>query len=141
MAQHPVPRRVSRVPKLPQKGQFLLAAVRTLPRQVRRVLFLELAADLALRPELESALSLTLPPRPPKEPRKRLIPSPVEIAKGVANKTAERLAAASYPYVVSASARLVAISGWMANNYVRHAHNGQAAAAAAREARMLNPVD
>ena len=118
MSQHPLVR-VSRVPKLPQKGQFLLAAVRSLPAPVRKALFYELAADEDLRPELEFAMGI--PPVPkPRRAASYGLPDPVAYARDTANRTAEKIAAASYPLVLQASARLVAFSGWMANNYVKH---------------------
>ena len=107
-------------PKLPHRGQLLLSAVRSLSPQLRSAFFIEMAQDPELRRQMETTLGLTHPINTPrKRPYIGMLPDPFSFARGVANRTAERLAAASYPYVLQVSARLVAFSGWMANNYVK----------------------
>jgi hypothetical protein len=122
------------IKKLSRRAALLMATIRALPRETRKTLLQDLAADAQLRPELEEAMNIAAKP----DYRRLAMPDfvrPLDYARDTAEKTAGRLAAASYPYVLQASARLVAFSGWMANSYVKHGQQS-----VTRDRQVVNPV-
>ncbi len=108
--------------RVPRHIRLLVKAVGALSREQRETFLNELLADEDIRRAfVDTVLEKERAREAAQQTAGRFVfADPFAGARDVAERAAEKVAAKSYPRVVSLSARLVALSGWMANSYVKH---------------------